>query len=398
MGPLSCATKLTSISYGARQPEKTRLLCQKLGGPKDPSPKRPALGKTSFKVLKRNKSGGEMRSKADSGNRRTLERILTDDRSGHRRQTPSLSRSATEPVLPQLKREVSEVALSTIPKHQTTATKRYSHREVDIRVTSQTTEAKVKKKAQIESELQVAIAALKKPNARVAVKEFVEAADQRIGERRAKKPLHPRRIPFATHVTATPSKDKQQRDGSRRGLPQQTASVETFAERVPPSSIDRIPDSTTKVPRPGTIFSGRSMAVSMAACAIQQTPSKSIARSSGRAMHLQGLSDTVMTPSHRPHFSERRISEPRVVQSSPKLPAYPAMLREMSANVSITRSTDGSRASMATAHAIQATPIKKQKVLNFTGNSLTVTLPSGPVQDPPMDGNDDDDCDEVDLL
>jgi DNA replication regulator SLD3 len=52
-------------------------------------------------------------------------------------------------------------------------------REVDLTASSQVTEAKLPKKAAIEKELQSAIAALKRPNPRMAVKELIEASDKR---------------------------------------------------------------------------------------------------------------------------------------------------------------------------------------------------------------------------
>lgn len=58
-------------------------------------------------------------------------------------------------------------------------TKRYSQREIDLHATSQGSEARLKKKLAVEQELQGAIAALKRPNAREAVREFVEAAEKR---------------------------------------------------------------------------------------------------------------------------------------------------------------------------------------------------------------------------
>ena len=62
--------------------------------------------------------------------------------------------------------------------------KRYSQREVDFCAASQATEAKLKQKTKVEQELQSAIAALKKPNPRMAVKELVEDAERRsIGSR-----------------------------------------------------------------------------------------------------------------------------------------------------------------------------------------------------------------------
>lgn len=57
--------------------------------------------------------------------------------------------------------------------------KRYSQREVDLTAVSQATQAKLQKKAAIEQELQGAIAAMKKPNPRMAVKELVEASEKR---------------------------------------------------------------------------------------------------------------------------------------------------------------------------------------------------------------------------
>lgn len=59
--------------------------------------------------------------------------------------------------------------------------RRYSQREVDLGSISQVKEVKLKKKANVEQELKGAIAALKRPNPRMAVKEFVEAAEKRAG-------------------------------------------------------------------------------------------------------------------------------------------------------------------------------------------------------------------------
>lgn len=117
---------------------------------------------------------------------RTLERVLTeqrlrDQRSASRIPAPSLSRSTTEPVLPRMKREISEISVSSIPPYNVALTnaRRYCQREVDLGTVSQSNESKLKKKAQMEKELQGAIAALKRPNPRMAVKELVEDAETR---------------------------------------------------------------------------------------------------------------------------------------------------------------------------------------------------------------------------
>jgi hypothetical protein len=79
-----------------------------------------------------------------------------------------------------MKREVSDTSLSSIPLNRVAMHKRYSQREVDLHAASQATDAKLKKKAKIDQELQSAIAALKKPNARMAVKELVEDVEKRV--------------------------------------------------------------------------------------------------------------------------------------------------------------------------------------------------------------------------
>ena len=173
-----------SYSYGARLPELTTLLCKKLGGPKKPSPRRPPLAKSasscaSLKLGASLKPGASVQRQQLRKPRRTLERVLTDERSASQKPPPSLSRSVTAPVLPQVKREVSDTSLSSIPLNRVAMHKRYSQREVDLYATSQAAEAKLKKKARVEQELQDAIAALKKPNPRMAVKELIEDAERR---------------------------------------------------------------------------------------------------------------------------------------------------------------------------------------------------------------------------
>lgn len=180
-------------SYGARLPELTTLLCQKLGGLKQPSPRRPPLVKavSSYAALK---PGASVQRPQIRRPQRTLERVLTDERSTSQKPPSSLSRSATDPILPQVKREISDTPLSSIPQNRVAMHKRYSQREVDLHATSRATEAKLKKKARVERELQGAIAALKKPNPRMAVKELVEDAERRAAA------SHPRSIACSAEV------------------------------------------------------------------------------------------------------------------------------------------------------------------------------------------------------
>ena len=167
--------------YGARLPETTSKLRKKLGGPKTPSPIRPSLAKAASFSQLGPKPGAAVQRSGVKKSRRTLERVLTDEKTALRKRVPGLSRSITDSVLPVLKRQASDTSLSAIPLNRVALHKsrRYGQREVALNAASQAAEAKLKKKASLEQELQGAIAALKKPNPRLAVKELVEAAEKR---------------------------------------------------------------------------------------------------------------------------------------------------------------------------------------------------------------------------
>ena len=260
--------------YDARLPEKSALICQKLGGPKDPSPKRPRLIKSASTNANSARPGSLTSHSQPRRPRQTLEGVLTDQRPGSGRQMPSLSRSTTEPSLPRLKRETSEASLSTIPLNRVQMPKGFSQREVDLHANSQAAEAKRSKKAKVDEELQSAIAAVKKPNARMAVKELVDAADERATTHRSKKSRHPRHLPAqAMQVMATPRRDRQGR--SLAGLPRPAQAVTSDLENAPPSSICKIPCSTAKVsasPLPASRAS-RTM-VRKTQCHVEQTPTR----------------------------------------------------------------------------------------------------------------------------
>ena len=153
-----------------------------------PSPGRPLLRKTASSSHAPQKPGAAVQRPQNRRPRRTLERVLTDDRSASQRLKPSLLRSVTESDLPKFKREHSDPPLTAIPLNNTAVhkTKRYSQREVDLTVVSQAAQAKLKKRATVEKELQGAIATLKRPNPRMAVKDLVEAADKRVAESTSK--------------------------------------------------------------------------------------------------------------------------------------------------------------------------------------------------------------------
>ncbi|KAL9037963.1 MAG: hypothetical protein Q9214_005474 [Letrouitia sp. 1 TL-2023] len=186
-----------------------------------------------------------MRRPNNQKTRGTLKRILTDEKSTSLRTKPSFSRSATESDLSMLKRNPSDLSLTVLPLDEvaTRKAKRYSQREVDFTAVSQAAQARMKKKADVEQELRGAIAALKKPNPRMAVKELVEAADNRMAGSQANglKPSNRRSFGQSIQVMATPSARRHKRKPV--GIPSnlhKTDSEQEETEGNLPSGISQI--------------------------------------------------------------------------------------------------------------------------------------------------------------
>ena len=143
-----------------------------------PSPKRPVLARTLSKTKRRdNEASHDKLLKR----RKTLERVLTDDRLTRQGSVASLVRSNTDSAIPRIKREASEVSLSEVSatKGIKAMPRQYCQREVDLTAVSRTAEARLQRKQFIEQEKNAAIALLKKPNARLAVMDLLESKDQR---------------------------------------------------------------------------------------------------------------------------------------------------------------------------------------------------------------------------
>lgn len=170
------------VSYGSRLPETSNMLRQKLGGPKPPSPMRPPLVKAASSSQLAQNPGTTMQRSGVRKPRATLERVLTDEKSASQRRAPGLLRSKTDSTLLGLKRAASDTSLTAISLNRVALhkSKRYSQREVELKSVSQAVEARLKKKASVEQELRGAIATMKRPNPRMAVKDLVEAAEQRV--------------------------------------------------------------------------------------------------------------------------------------------------------------------------------------------------------------------------
>ncbi|KAL8712267.1 MAG: hypothetical protein Q9220_003418 [cf. Caloplaca sp. 1 TL-2023] len=279
--------------YAARLPEASKTVCQKLGGPVPNSPARPLLKRASS-TMKPPKPGATLHKPPPQQVRRTLERVLTDEKTGRRR-PPMLSRSATDSVLPTLKREPSETSLSTIPSKKTTLHKshRYNQREVDLTAVSQAVEVKMKKKADLEQEIESAIATLKRPNPRMAVKELVEASDRRATGAKSRKSTKPVWNPSArgVQVMATPTANRR-----RNVLPGKVPQLQALSildedsATIPPSSCTHVPASTTKQSVDVPMGVGENLPRKRVAPTIEQTPTRGPSKHSQSILRTQSSS------------------------------------------------------------------------------------------------------------
>ncbi|MCJ1400190.1 hypothetical protein MMC11_003394 [Xylographa trunciseda] len=315
-------------------PELYRSICQKLGGPLITSPARIPLHRASASSRDIPKPGANVQG-ANPKSRRPLQRVLTDDKFARRKCHPTLARSATDPALPGIKRELSDLALSTIPTSRPSLqhSKRYSQREVDLTAVSQATEAKLQRKAAIEQELQGAIAALKRPNPRMAVKELVDSAERRVaGVSKSRKSKNPIRNPLGqgVQVMATPKHNRLKNIYPRLSRPSHSLIVEhEEPDAIPPSSDPRIPSSSFKpsaVPAPTNTSSLHSLFHNQIT-----TPSHRLSKSSTSLRPTippshdedkpSQSSPAVLPPPTRHNDDEDELSQP-----SPAFPSLPRAL------------------------------------------------------------------------
>ena len=258
---------LTWNSYAARLPDLSAAICRKLGVSVGPSPKRPVLARSLSKSKRKDTEASQDKLMK---RRKTLERVLTDDRLTRQGSVASLVRSNTDSAIPRIKREASEVALNEVPatKGIKAMPRQYSQREIDLTAVSRAAEARLQRKQLIEQEKNAAIALLKKPNARMAVLDLLESKDQREAEAKARsrsmsfdiyykqskanrllEPKNPVRNIFAqgVQVMATPQTNRH-KDVShplpKLMPPHFEPSLEP--EAIPPSSDPKIPASSVK--------------------------------------------------------------------------------------------------------------------------------------------------------
>ncbi|KAK4154615.1 DNA replication regulator SLD3-domain-containing protein [Chaetomidium leptoderma] len=232
--------------FSARLPGPCDSLNRKLGGPIAQSPPKEKAAKPASAVKPRPGAPMKRPTALKRDKDRTLERALSVERS--RRSvsrgpaaTIALLRSATQTVIPGLKREASDSSLmGLIPRAEAGSLKERPSNIFSRSVSLSGTDFRAQKKAQVDAELKDAISALKKPNRTLAVKDFVDAAEKRASSAgQLKKMKKPNRA-SAVHIKATPANNRY-----KDALAAEKAqSQPTPFLNLPPSSASVVPGST----------------------------------------------------------------------------------------------------------------------------------------------------------
>jgi len=247
--------------FQSRLPDRCAIINRKLGGPVVVSPPKPKVKSSSFSGAP-SRPGAATKRPVPIKPRQSLKRVLTDDRerrsmSRGPNKKIALMRSATMPIIPGLKREVSEApSLSSIPTADSQSleaprggvlnSKRFSRREVDLGSLIPEMNSKAKKQAIIDAELKEAISALKKPNRELAGKALADTAEKRsISSRKSKKPI---RNPLfqGVQISATPKANRQRDMFAQQSQMSSLDRMVGEAAMIPASSVPRVPQSVSR--------------------------------------------------------------------------------------------------------------------------------------------------------
>ena len=317
--------------YISRIPQHANAVNKKLGGPTAPSPVKRKVSSKTIKDTTRKPGEPALRQPPpEKRPRQPLARVSTEtDRRTSQQRVPSLHRASTDSdvLLTHIKREASESMppIDLIPQAKSTAKpprnprpsliSSLSRREVDLSAMSAASEAKLKKKADVEEKLREAISTLKKPNRAAAVREVAESADASFAKALAKGSGRLQRGRTAAAATGVGTREEKawsiaatpSRHGRAanvvKGTPYhgQTAAHPHAADALPsstlvPSTSARLKDerhyhhdhpqpaSTPAIPVTGhrprfhELQSHRGSTGSTASHAIEETPSRGFAR------------------------------------------------------------------------------------------------------------------------
>ena len=260
--------------YGAKLPEQTKSLCRKLGAA-DVSPQRhrPSSSKLNSDI----KSARSTKSKPRSAGIRTLERVLSEDKSVRHASPPILPRSSTvpnmkrDPSILNLKREPSDVSVRPASRSDMQKSVSFMVREIDLVAEAKAHGVKKRKLDKInaqQNELKAAIEALKKPNRGNAARAIMDEVEHH----------------QAIQITATPGRRKAAhllKSGHKLlGVDEDTVSAAEVNHIIPSSTMKHLPMLST------ARSSSKKRAV---LAAISDTPSRGVSRLSNM-LQLPALS------------------------------------------------------------------------------------------------------------
>ncbi|EAS27765.3 uncharacterized protein CIMG_08969 [Coccidioides immitis RS] len=179
--------------YASRLPEQCRALSGKLGGPISASPKRPTILRQKSSA----DSAGETVKKQNQRSRRTLQRVLTDEKAAITR---------LNAAVPKLKRESSEPDFQSLVSRGRGGIqkpRRIDNREIDLDAVARQHETKLRKMAMLieqKKELDAAINALRKPNRELVARDWADSAEKRASIGSSRKQKDPIRNPLGEGV------------------------------------------------------------------------------------------------------------------------------------------------------------------------------------------------------
>jgi hypothetical protein len=253
-------TEVVVPFYAARLPDKCKLITRKFGVSGGISP---AAKKTQSSSKKeRPEPGAEVRRQAPQKPRRSLQRVLTDEKTAAASQNrhPTLHRSNTAPSKHDIKRDSTEPLLPTVfggrVRGGIQQAKRVDNREVDLTAVARQHETKLRKVQMLadqKKELDAAINALRKPNRELVSNEIAdESAKRSTGGGSSRKPKNPVRNPMGegVQVMATP-RGNRRKDAivGMPPLPRSLAPSRSFAGEMEDRSLAEspvmIPSSTS---------------------------------------------------------------------------------------------------------------------------------------------------------
>ena len=256
--------------YSARLPEMCKAICQKLGGPLI-SPKRPRKTVQKSLSFSRVLPGAAVKVSHGSISKRTLQRVLSEDQSSRHVSPPILLRSATTPLVPNLKRETTEPLQRPESRGGLQKSKSFANREIDLVKDARNQDVKQKKLTNLakqKQEMDAAINALRKPNRGLAAKEIADEIERR----RLEGANLTKRHRLGIEVNATPRKLKHNNAG--QGSTVQTGTPTSGPWQDAPLTELSVPSSTMRPSRAdhANDCAGMSTVVRAVAIAADSTP------------------------------------------------------------------------------------------------------------------------------